>query len=177
MKVPRHVTVALLASYAALSGCRSPDAIREPVPAPILMVCVHGSVKSLMAASLFNRAATERRLPFRAIARGVSPDRFVPPAIEAALARDGYDVKRFVPSKVSQAELRSASRIIAISLEAAALKLDSDTSVDSWLDVPAASVDYAAAMASLQRHVDALLDELERSRARPLDGEPDRDLE
>ena len=141
MKVLRHVTIALLASYAALSGCRSADAIGEPAPAPILMVCEHGSVKSLMAASLFTRVATERRLPFRAIARGVSPDRFVPPAIEAALVRDGYDVKRFVPSKVSQAELRGASRVIAISLEAEALKLDSDTPADSWLDVPAASQD------------------------------------
>jgi arsenate reductase len=164
MNAFRHVAAAFLVCVAA-SGCRTTDPQVEE-PAPILMVCEHGSVKSLMAASLFNRAAMERRLPFRAIARGVSPDPAVPPAIEAALARDGYDVKRFVPLKVSDSELRSAARVVAISLGPGALTLESGTRIDSWRDVPAASTDYAAAMASLERHVDSLLDELERSPAR-----------
>src|ERR1700741_2821321 len=47
--------------------------------APVLMICEHGSVKSVMAATLFNQAAIERKLPFRAIPRGVTPDAAVPP--------------------------------------------------------------------------------------------------
>jgi hypothetical protein len=46
------------------------------------------SVKSLMAASLFNKAAMQRGVPCRAIARGVSPDASVPSPIAAALGQD-----------------------------------------------------------------------------------------
>jgi arsenate reductase len=147
----------------AASGCRSTAQPQDPIP--VLMICEHGSVKSVMAATLFNKAATQRRLPYRAIARGVSPDASVPPAIAAALARDGFDVAHFVPSATSAAEVERAARVIVIGLTPEAVAGRASAPVDAWLDVPAASVDYAAASASLQRHVDALLDELERDRA------------
>jgi protein-tyrosine-phosphatase len=130
------------------------------------MVCEHGSVKSLMAASLFNQAAAERRLPFRAIARGVTPDPSVPPAIAAAMAKEGFDVKAFVPLRVSEAEVSQASRVVAISVEPVAVSPDAKVAIEAWRDVPAASVDYAAARASLKQHVDALLDELQASGTR-----------
>jgi arsenate reductase len=146
---------------AGAPGCRSPAPPRDPIP--VLMICEHGSVKSLMAASLFNKAATQRRLPYRAIARGVSPDASVPPAIAAALARDGFDVTHFVPSTASAAEVALAARVVVIGLTPEAVNGRASAPVDAWLDVPAASVDYAAASASLQQHVDALLNELERN--------------
>jgi len=137
-------------------------------PAVVLLVCEHGSVKSLMAASLFNRAAAERHLPFRATARGVAPDKAVPPAIAAALARDGFDVGGFVPEKVSKADADGAARVVAIGLEPAALGVETKRPIESWSDVPAASTNYDAANAALKRHVDALLDGLEKERiARP----------
>lgn len=39
--------------------------------------------------------------------------------------------------------------------------------VQSRGDVPAASVDYAAARAALQRHIDALFDEMQEKRRNP----------
>jgi arsenate reductase len=123
----------------------------------VVMVCEHGSVKSLMAASLFNRAAEQRGLPFRAIARGVSPDTAVPPGIAAALSAEGFDVAKFVPAMASAAELNGAARVIVIGIDAEALSGGNVRSIESWRDVPAASVDYAAARASLAQHVDALL--------------------
>ena len=72
---------------------------------PVVFVCEHGSVKSPIAASLFDRTAEKRGLPFRAVSRGVNPEEHVPPA----------------------------------------------------------SVDYPAARAPLQRHIDALLDELQKA--------------
>jgi arsenate reductase len=167
MKFLTTMTAAVLASCFALSACQHRHArIQEPASAPVLMICEHGSVKSLMAASLFNRAAMERKLPFRAISRGVSPDPAVPPAIAAALAHDGYDVKNFTPTMVSTNDVQSASRVVVISMDPAGLDLEADAPVAVWLDVPSASADYASAKASLERHVDSLLDDLERDRAR-----------
>lgn len=149
---------------AGLAGCQQVSQQRAPIP--ILMVCEHGSVKSLMAASLFNKASEQRGLPYHATARGVSPDPSVPAAIAAALADEGFDVSNFVPSKFSTNELIGAERVVLIGLDTNALDGRSSGSVESWLDVPAASVDYSAARTSLVQHIDALLDELESSRTR-----------
>jgi hypothetical protein len=155
----------LLLTWIALEGCTKSD-VGGPdgEPASVLMVCEHGSVKSLMAASLFNQGAAERHLPFRAIARGVTPDHAVPPAIAEALGQEGFDVKEFVPAKVSPADVAHASRVVAIGVEPAVLSAGPDVSIDNWNDVPAASESYSAAHASLARHVDALLTELQKSR-------------
>jgi arsenate reductase len=129
--------------------------------APILLVCEHGSVKSLIAASLFNAAASERHLPFRAIARGVKPDPSVPTAIADALKREGFEVRRFKPTAVTTADATRASHVVAIGVDLSAVTRDTRTSVERWDDVPAASVDYAAAHAALKQHVDALLERLQ----------------
>ena len=150
----RTAAVLLLVVGIAVVGCRT--------TAPVLMVCEHGSVKSLMAASLFNQAAAERHLPYRAISRGVNPDPSVPPPIVAALAQEGFDVKDFVPARFSGADLAGASRVIAIGVDPAAVSPGANVPIDTWSDVPAASVDYGAARASLKRHIDALLNELQQ---------------
>jgi len=150
--------VLLMVAIINTAGCRTV----EPAPAPVLMVCEHGSVKSLMAASLFNQAAVERRLPYRAIARGVNPDPSVPAPIAAALAQEGIDVKEYVPTRFSGAEVAGASRVIAIGVDPVALSPAANVPIDSWSDVPAASVNYGAARDSLKQHVDALLNEMQR---------------
>jgi len=61
-----------------------------------------------------------------------------------------------------------AARVVAIGLEPAALGVETKRPIESWSDVPAASTNYDAANAALKRHVDALLDGLEKERiARP----------
>jgi len=130
-------------------------------PAPVLLVCEHGSVKSLMAASMFNQAAAKRRLPFRAVSRGVTPDEQVPQKIAEALGREGFDVRSFKPVRVSSDDLNNASRVVAISIDPSAFASGAKVHVEHWDDVPATSVDYAAARAALQRHVEQLLDELQ----------------
>jgi len=126
----------------------------------IVMVCEHGSVKSLMAASIFNRRATARGLPFRAISRGVNPDATVPTAIAAALERDGFDASHFVPTLATTGDLATARRVVAIGVDLAPIAPAAASVADHWDDVPAASLDYAAARAALEKHIEALLDEL-----------------
>jgi protein-tyrosine-phosphatase len=114
-----------------------------------------------MAASLFNQAATARGLPFRAVSRGVAPDERVPEKIAQALGREGFDVQNFKPVRVSTDDLNNASRVVAISIDPAAFASGAQVPVQRWDDVPAASVDYAAAHAALREHVERLLDELQ----------------
>jgi arsenate reductase (thioredoxin) len=124
------------------------------------MVCEHGSVKSLMAASQFNRRAKERGLPFRAESRGVEPDAAVPARIAEALTRDGFDVSNFVPTRVTAEELTHARRVVAIGVDLTAIAPAAASTASRWDDVPPASVDYAAARASMEKHIELLLDEL-----------------
>jgi arsenate reductase len=156
----------LLLAASFIQGCHSNPIPHVVEPAPVLMVCEHGSVKSVMAASLFNQGAAERHLPFRAIARGVNPDSAVPAPIATALAQDGIDVKDFVPARVSDEEISAAPRVIAIGVASRVLSPDAKITIDTWNDVPAASENYGAARASLKQHVDALLTELQHSRKR-----------
>ena len=135
-------------------------------PGAVLMVCEHGSVKSLMAASFFNKAAAERHLPFRAIARGVNADPAVPAPIVAALKQDGIDVSGFSPARFTEAEVAGATRVIAIGVEPTAINAGAEIPIERWSDVPAASIHYSAARDSLKEHVDALLNELQRDRDR-----------
>jgi arsenate reductase (thioredoxin) len=153
----------MLLAASVMQGCQSTAAHPAVEPAPVLMVCEHGSVKSVMAASLFNRRAAQWHLPFRALARGLTPDPAVPVPIAAALAREGVDVSAFVPVRVSDEDISQAARVIAISVAPQAVSRDPGVTIDAWSDVPAASEDYAAARAALERHVDALLAELQQS--------------
>src|SRR5262249_7518717 len=64
---------------------------------PVVFVCDHGSVKSLIAASYFNRAAQARGLAYRAVARGTAPESRVPPSVREGLREIGVDVSSYVP--------------------------------------------------------------------------------
>jgi arsenate reductase (thioredoxin) len=158
-------TSLLLLTASFVQGCHS-NPTHAVEPSPVLMVCEHGSVKSVMAASLFNQGAAERHLPFRAIARGVNPDSAVPAPIAAALGQEGVDVKDFIPVRVSGADVSGAARVVAIGVAPTVLSPDAKITIDTWNDVPAASENYGAARASLKQHVDALLTELQQSRKR-----------
>jgi len=134
---------------------------REPTTAPVVFVCEHGNVKSLIAASLFDQVAVERELPFRAVSRGLSPESGVPPKIADALKSDGVDIEGFEAKPLSARDVENASRVIAIGVDLSPLVRDGQVSTELWSDVPPASVDYRASRAVLLRHIDALLDELQ----------------
>lgn len=142
-------------------------ALAQGADQPIVFVCEHGSVKSLIAASLFNRAAERRGLPFRAVSRGVNPEERVPPAIVMAMRGDGFEVEAFRPQGLESEDVAGAARIIAIGVELKAHADESRTPIQTWDDVPPARVDYAAARAALQRHISALLDDLQKVEEEP----------
>ena len=142
-----------------------PSPTTEGRPGLIVMVCEHGNVKSLMAASYFNELASARHLPFHAIARGTAPNSTtVPPPIIDGLRSDGFDVAGFHPAAVSDVDVAAADRVILINAELAANISDAARPPEKWTDVPPASVDYDAARKSLKSHVRALVDQLAQSK-------------
>jgi protein-tyrosine-phosphatase len=150
----------VLLAFAVLA-CRAADGVPSTPPtSTVLMICEHGSVKSLMAASLFNAEASRRGLPFRAVARGLTPDAAVPTTIAAAMKQEGFDVSQFKPSAVSNDDVAQSAYVVTIGIEPAKVAGNHGERSEQWDDVPAASVDYASAHAVLQRHVDQLLDKL-----------------
>ncbi len=70
---------------ALLAATFAPQA-RAEQPKQIVFVCLHGSVKSQMAAAYFNDIAKKRGLPYVAISRGIEPDSSIPPRIRDGLA-------------------------------------------------------------------------------------------
>lgn len=129
----------------------------------VVFVCEHGSVKSLIATLLFDKTAVDRGQTYRAVSRGISPDEHVPSGIAAALREDGFDIEGFRPQGLSRDDVAGATRVIAIGVDLSAHNGVARAPILSWDDVPAASVDYAAARAALQRHIDALLDDLPKA--------------
>lgn len=137
----------------------------DPQPqrgAQVLFVCEHGNVKSLMAASYFNRLAADRGLEARAISRGVAPDSTtVPTGIAAALRSDGFDVTDFHPEKVTPGDVTLAQRVVTIGTDLPAAFQVHGAAVQKWNDVPPASTNYPAARDALVRHVAKLIDEMQ----------------
>jgi protein-tyrosine-phosphatase len=135
--------------------------LRPTTTTEVLMVCEHGNVKSLMAASYFNELAKARHLPFHATSRGTAPNSTtVPPAIVDGLRADGFDVSSFHPTAITTADVASADRVILINTELPSGIADASKLPVQWTDVPPASVDYGAAREALKAHVRELLDQL-----------------
>ena len=146
-----------------LGACATAPKPAAPPVSEVLFVCEHGNVKSLMAASYFNRLAEQRGLPFHGVPRGSAPDSTtVPPPIVAGLRADGFDVSAFHPTAVSAADVSAATRVITISIALPATAEVAGAAVEPWSDVPAASVDYSAARDALKAHVATLVDQLSR---------------
>ena len=159
-------SLALESALFALTGaCQSQRTAERVVSAEtvpqIVIVCEHGSVKSLIAVSFFNRAAARRGLSFRAVSRGVTPDKSVPTQVAEELRQDGFDVAAYQPLPLAHGDLASAARVIAIGVDLSSMKDDSSSPIQQWEDVPPASVDYAASRDALIRHIDILLRELQ----------------
>jgi arsenate reductase (thioredoxin) len=138
----------------------APTLTANPVE-QVLFVCERGNVKSLMAASYFNQLAAERKLPVRAISRGVAPNStVVPPAIVDGLQAEGIDVSEYRPQALSPDDASEAQHVVTIGTELPRPTQPTKVVIERWDDVPAASTNYTAASDSLRAHVRDLVERL-----------------
>ncbi|HYC89815.1 MAG TPA: hypothetical protein VEO54_11430 [Thermoanaerobaculia bacterium] len=108
----------------------------------ILFLCSRGGAKSVIAASYFNRLAGQQEA---SAAASDEPYDCVPEPVSDFLQREGFDVRGYVPHRVTEGELQRATRVV-------------DT--EQWVDVPKASEDLEGSVAAIRRHVEELVHEL-----------------
>jgi arsenate reductase len=127
----------------------------------VLFVCLHGGAKSVIAAEYFKRLAGERGLPLGAESAGIEPYADVPLPVVDGLARDGFDVKHYVPRQLQPQQLTMASRVVSFGCELP--NMPSEVAVESWDDVPMVSDGFEEARDAIMARVSRLVDALDRS--------------
>ena len=131
-------------------------------PGPVVFVCAHGNVKSLIAREWFNRLAAERGLEVRAVSRGLSPEAAVPALIAERLRGDGFDVRGFEPRRLEPADVARAARLVMIGADPPPWASRADIAVDRWEGIPPASERYEASRDALRAKIGTLVESLLR---------------
>jgi protein-tyrosine-phosphatase len=126
--------------------------------ATVLFVCQHGAAKSVVAAALWQRLASEAGLAIDAVARGTEPEPSLAPAAAAGLIAEGIDLGDQRPEAVSPDDVRAAWRVVSFGPEVPGSE-SREVVVERWADVPAVSEDYQAARDSIAGHLRALVAE------------------
>lgn len=124
-------------------------------PRVVVFVCEHGSARSLIAATLFNKVAAERKMSVRATARGLTPDDKVPERVVLALGAEGFDVSGFEPARASDAELSAAARVVGMGIDRSTLRVTS-ADIETWNEMPSPT-DYAVFRRALLDRIDELM--------------------
>ena len=161
MKYRMRLYTSWLAALLAVSA-HAQESTKTPSGAggekSVVFVCEHGAAQSVVAAAYFNKLATERKLPYRAIARGTSPQEDISVSAAKGLRLDGLAPTEQKPTKLSSDEAARASRVVAF------LELPSEfngTNVEEWKDVPQVGAGYEKARDMILEHIGHLLDELQ----------------
>jgi len=155
-------TVTMLLAH----GASAEDPKDSHQPSTVVFVCEHGSSKSLLAATLFNRMAEERRLPVRAVSRAASPettDSRAPLRLVQKMAADGFQVRAFQPRAVTPSEAAAANRVVVIGYDGDLQALGM-ADVERWNDVPPASLEYETAKTVIASHIELLFQRLAEDR-------------
>jgi len=128
----------------------------------VVFVCEHGSSRSLLAASLFNRMAEERGLSVRALSRAASEktaDQSVPAPLAKQMAADGFQVEDFKPKALTASEAVAATRIVTLQFDAS-VEAANEAPVERWSDIGSPSREYAVTKRVIASHIRALLEQL-----------------
>jgi protein-tyrosine-phosphatase len=157
LKLRSAATVAL--AFWACSAAQVPAEENTTAPETVLFVCEHGSVKSLLAKLLFERAAAREGLKVHALSRGISPDAEVPGWMSAALRRDGFSIGQWRPTALSAADIRSAHRVVVFDVD---LPPDAEAqpTMERWDGLPPVSEDYVAGREAIAARIEELVREL-----------------
>lgn len=77
--------------------------------------------------------------------------------MRVALTRDGFNIGKWRPVALSEADLSSAQRVITFDV---ALPHEGDPEASRWDGLPAISEDYAAGRSAIGARIDELVKEL-----------------
>jgi protein-tyrosine-phosphatase len=152
-------TVALVLWACAVA--QVPAAEDTIAPETVLFVCEHGSVKSLLAKLMFERAAAREGLTVRAASRGISPDAEVPGWMRAALRRDGFELGQWRPTALSAADIRAAHRVVVFDVNLPP-GTDAQPTMERWDAMPPVSEDYLAGRDAIASRIEELVRDIKQ---------------
>lgn len=127
-------------------------------PQTIVFVCPFGSAKSVVAARFFNRMATEKGLPYRAVARGLTPEATIPPYVRQPIRADGFEIGAAEkPVRLKAAEVRDASAVVCIMCQLPQEHSTVARQSIEWSDVPDVDAGYGPARDKIVAHLNELV--------------------
>ena len=160
------ITALLVCAAVALANCRSLQP--EQTPQTIVFVCPYGSAKSVVAARFFNRMAADQGLPYRAVARGITPEPTIPPYVREPIRADGFEIgvdEKPVP--LDAAEMRRSSTVVCIMCQLSPAQSAGARQSIEWTDVPDVDAGYGAARDKIVAHLRELVDTLAEGSKEP----------
>src|SRR4030095_10956821 len=125
---------------------------QEPI---IIFVCEHGAAKSIIAATYFNKLASERNLAIRAIARGTSPDQELSTKTMDGLRQDGLTPMESSPQKLTSSEVESAHQIISFC--ELPKEYEEKAIIEQWDNIPPVSENYKIARDAILEKLNTML--------------------
>ena len=161
----RHLTAVLVAISSiavipptpVLAGQLSGDPTDKKT---IIFVCEHGSAKSVIAAARFNDLAKGNGIPYIATARGINPDKEIPPYERTGLTREKLDIKGWQPRPFAHQDAVKAERVVTLGCVLPKSMSPGPTRLENWNDVPSPKDNYRNASQAIAGKVASLVREL-----------------
>ena len=125
----------------------------------IVFVCEHGSAKSIIAISYFNKIAKEKNLSWEAVSRGTSPDAEISAKTKELLADDNMPVPALKPQQLTQKDIDEAEQVILF--YPLPKSLEGRDNLDYWLGIDAVNGDFERLRDDIVAKLLPLIDSLE----------------
>jgi len=132
----------------------------------VVFVCEHGSVKSMIAATLFNRLAMERGLAAHAVSRGTAPDSVIPRLVRDGLRADGANIGNIRPQGLRTADTLGANMFVTFDVDLRS-PFPGAIPVRRWDGTPSVMQAYPAGRDAIRSRVVELISEMQRAAPGP----------
>ena len=133
-----------------------------PLAKPVLFVCEHGTVRSLLAKVMFEEYAAQVGLNMQAVSRGTNADSIVPPWMLQGLAGDHVALGSWRPQTLRASDVTNASMVVSFDLPTTAIKGVTAPRAH-WDSLPSVSRDYAVGRDAIKVRVHHLVDSLKQA--------------
>ena len=124
----------------------------------VVFICEHGAANSIIAASYFNKLASDNNLRFTAIARGTHPDAELSSKTVAGLQTDRLAPTESVPTKLALKDLESVKWVISFCTLPE--EYQQKARVEYWDDIPPVSENYERARDAIVARLKELINHL-----------------
>jgi arsenate reductase len=125
----------------------------------IVFVCEHGSAKSIIAVSYFNKIAREKNLSWEAVARGTTPDAEISPKTKKLLTDDNMPVPQIKPQAITQKDVDEANQVILFF--PLPENIEGKDNLDYWPGIDAVNGDFEKLRDDIVAKLLPLIDSLE----------------